>query len=109
MNRTPRKTAAQWAELVSEYSNGSQSERDFCTRHGIKLVTLRKWRYHYKAQNKIDTHQSPARFVKVNLRDERVPHDAAVLCIGTDIRLECPASYDVSSLAQLALAVHRGR
>ena len=108
MTRSPRKSAAQWAELVTEFSRGTENERDFCTRHGLKLATLRKWRYRYRAGNPADADQSPARFVKVNLPDARVAHAAAVLCIGTDIRLECPASYDVASLAQLTLAVHHG-
>ena len=109
MKRSPRKSAVQWSELVADFSNGTESERDFCTRHGLKLATLRKWRYHYQSRNLAGTEQSPARFVKVNLPDARTPHAAAVLCIGTDIRLECPASFDVFSLAQLALAVHHGR
>ena len=109
MNRSPRKTSTQWAELIAEYDSGTASERDFCVRHGIKLVTLRKWRYHFKSSKKRKTQQSPTGFVKVNVRPSRVTNDAAVLCIGTDIRLECPSSFDVSSLAQLALAVHHGR
>ena len=109
MNRSPRKTATQWAELISEYDKGAESERDFCTRHGIKLVTLRKWRYHFKSPKKRKPRRSPKGFVKVNVRPSIASNDTAVLCVGTDIRLECPASYDVSSLAQLALAVHHGR
>ena len=109
MKRSPRRSAAQWAELVAEFSGGTESERDFCTRRGLRLATLRKWRYHFQSGNQADADQSPARFVKVNLPDAHSLHGAAVLCIGTDIRLECPASFDVSSLAQLALAVHHGR
>lgn len=109
MKRSPRRSAAQWAELVAEFSRCKENERDFCTRHGLKLATLRKWRYHFQSGNQADADQSPARFVKVKLPDARTAHTAAVLCIGTDIRLECPASFDVSSLAQLALAVHHGR
>ncbi len=109
MKRSPRRSAAQWAELVAEFSRSTENERDFCTRHGLKLATLRKWRYRCEAEHKADADQSPARFVKVKLPDVRSPQGAAVLCIGTDIRLECPTSYDVASLAQLALAVHHGR
>lgn len=109
MTRSPRKTATQWAELVTEYDSGSESERDFCRRHDIKLVTLRKWRYHYKSPKRKRVAQSPAPFVKVNVSAPRAPREAAILHIGQDIRLECPASFDVSALAQLALAVHHGR
>ncbi len=109
MKRSPRKSAAQWAELVSEYQSGSQDEREFCEQRGIKLVTLRKWRYHYTPPKSSHTTQSQSSFVKANLSPSRAPRATAVLCIGQDIRLECPASYDVSELAQLALAVHHGR
>jgi hypothetical protein len=111
MNRSPRKSADQWAQLVTEFSNGTESERDFCTRLNIKLVTLRKWRYHFQAKHKASTTHTPSGFVKVNLPEQRVAasHSAAVLCIGPDIRLECPVTYDVLSLAQLALAVRHGR
>jgi len=32
MNRSPRKSAAQWAAVVSEYEAGPENERDFCAR-----------------------------------------------------------------------------
>ena len=108
MKQSPRRSAAQWAELVAEFSGSTESERDFCTRRGLRFATLRKWRYHFQSAN-TGADQSPARLVKVNHPDARTAHTAAVLCIGTDIRLECPTSYDVASLAQLALAVHHGR
>ena len=65
MKRSPRRSAAQWAELVAQFSRGTENERDFCTRHGLKLATLRKWRYRSGAEHKADADQSPARFVKV--------------------------------------------
>lgn len=110
MNRAPRKSAAQWATLVSEYDEGSESERDFCIRQGIKLVTFRKWRYHYQSRTQQNIPASASPFVKVNVQQPRATQQqAAVLCIGADIRLECPASLDICSLAQLALAVLHGR
>jgi len=109
MKRTPRKSADQWAALIAEYDAGSENEREFCQRHGFKLVTLRKWRYHFKSPRKQRSTASRSPFVKVDVHTARVPQESAVLHIGQDIRLECPASYDVSSLAQLALAVHHGR
>lgn len=109
MDRSPRKTAKQWAKLVSKYCAGTLSEREFCARHGVKLASLRKWRYHFAAQSPKRLESSPAAFVKVTAGTTRSVQQSAVLCIGQDIRLECPASYDVASLAQLALAVHHGR
>jgi len=111
MNRSPRKSAEQWAQLIDEYTTGEQSEREFCVRHDIKLASLRKWRYHFKSLQKTNNTaaKSSSPFVKVNIASAPPSADAAVLCIGADIRLECPAHYDVSSLAQLALAVHHGR
>jgi len=109
MKRSPRRSAAQWAELVSEYQTGSENEREFCEQRGIKLVTLRKWRYHFTPAKPSNTPQLQSAFVKANVSPSRASQAAAVLCIGQDLRLECPASYDVSELAQLALAVHHGR
>ncbi len=43
MRRPTLKSAAHRAELVAEFSQGSESERDFCIRRGIKMATLRKW------------------------------------------------------------------
>lgn len=109
MTRSPRKTAAQWAQLVTEYTASTESERDFCARHDIKLATLRKWQYHYAAQESNSPRSTPAAFVKVTASASRSVQPSSVLRIGQDIRLECPASFDVVSLAQLALAVHHGR
>ena len=50
MKRSPRRSAAQWAELVAEFSGGTENERDFCTRRGLRLATLRKWRYHFRVR-----------------------------------------------------------
>lgn len=112
MKRSVRKSAAQWAELVGEYSAGSESERDFCKRLSIKLVTLRKWRYRFQSNHKPAKTTLPSGFVQVNLPVHEVAAShisSAVLCIGNDIRLECPANFNVASLARLALAVHHGR
>jgi len=94
---------------VSEYQTGAQNEREFCEQRGIKLVTLRKWRYHFRPPKTSHTSPSQSPFVKANVSPSRAAQAAAVLCIGQDLRLECPASYDISELAQLALAVHHGR
>ena len=110
MNRSPRKSATQWAELVSEYASGQESERDFCARHGVKLATLRKWRTHFKARDKQAANPAQtSAFVKVNVQQRPVSNDAAVLHIGNDLRLECPTGLDIDSLAKLTLAVHHGR
>lgn len=109
MDRSPRKTARQWAKLVSKYSAGTLSEREFCTRHDVKLASLRKWRYHFAAQSSKTSESKPSAFVKVNAAAPRTAQQSAVLYIGQDVRLECPATYDVATLAQLALAVHHGR
>jgi len=109
MNRSPRKSAAQWAELVSEYQLGTETEREFCERHAIKLVTLRKWRYHFTPAKRPSAQRSQPSFIKANVSASCAPQQSAVLCIGHDIRLECPASYDISELATLALALHHGR
>lgn len=109
MKRSPYKTAKQWAQLISEHNAGTLSEREFCTRHNVKLASLRKWRYHFAAQSPEKSESAPAAFVKVITDTTGSIQQSAVLCIGQDIRLECPASYDIASLAQLALAVHHGR
>lgn len=109
MDRSPRKSAERWAALITEFDAGSESELDFCQRHVLKLVTLRKWRYRYKSPTPQRTSKIPQPFIKMNVQNPVVQQSSAVLCIGQDIRLECPASFDVSSLAQLALTVHYGR
>jgi hypothetical protein len=43
MNRADNKSAAQWETIVAEFCSSSESEREFCSRRDIKLITLRKW------------------------------------------------------------------
>ena len=109
MNRSPRRSATQWQELVSEYDAGAENERDFCKRRDLKLVTLRKWRYRFNSLTQKSTVKPQSPFVKIDVNPSRTTQDAVVLCMGPDVRLECPASFDVTSLAQLVLAVHHGR
>jgi len=65
MNRAANKSAAQWEAIVAEFSGGTESEREFCSRRDIKLVTLRKWRYHFRDQARSD--KAPGRQVSLRL------------------------------------------
>jgi len=108
MNRSPNKTAAQWQSLINEFiDSGESDQRD------IKLNTLRKWRHQIAAEGKKAAAAHTGKgFVKVSALDKAGgagSSDVATLHIGTELRLECPASFDVAALAQLALAVHHGR
>jgi len=109
MKQSIRKSASQWEQLIKEFAEGVESERKFCTRYGIKLATLRKWRYQFGIPRKPASagKQSPG-FFKVSLKPAPVVQlPGAVLCLGNEIRLECPEQYDINSKAQLAL--HHGR
>ncbi|MGI9303384.1 MAG: IS66 family insertion sequence element accessory protein TnpA [Gammaproteobacteria bacterium] len=109
MPQAPRKSAARWAELVGEFQQGDETEREFCQRHGFLLSTFRKWRYRY---NRTAPTAAPGRqrsaFVKVT-RSATTGSAPIVVRIGNAITLECPATLDMESIAQLARAVHHGR
>ena len=108
MNQISRKSAAQWAELVASYTTGTLSERDFCKHHNVNLASLRKWRYHYKSLEK--KQRQDTAFVKIKAsHPSSAQHEPAVVCVGADIRVECPSTFTVASLAELALALQHGR
>ena len=112
MARSPNKTAAQWQALVDEFLSSGVSEQVFCEQRDIKLNTMRKWRYQFAAELRKPTSEKPRKgFIKVSTpstESNTSSTGAAVLCIGSDIRLECPTHFDATSLAQLTLAVHHG-
>lgn len=47
--RKPRRSAAQWRDLVTQYHQGGMSESKYCQTHDLTLVSFRKWRYKFKA------------------------------------------------------------
>jgi len=112
-SRAPHRPASEWQSIIAEFNAGADSEREFCAKRDIKLVTLRKWRYHFKVDLKrtADKKHSGSGFAKVQVRprtDESPVHTGVTLRLGSDIRLECPSSFDASALARLALELHRG-
>jgi transposase-like protein len=44
MKKTPRLSAAEWAELVASWSASGQSARSFAAAHGIADASLRWWK-----------------------------------------------------------------
>ena len=111
MKKSAYRSSAQWTKLIAEYNAGTESEREFCERYDMKLSLLRKWRYRFKSQSKQHVKKEKPAFAKVNVTTTlriKMDRDAAVLHIGSDFRLKCPASFDISALAQFALEVHRG-
>lgn len=45
MKRNVQKSAQEWSSLVSGYESGNEAEDVYCSRHGVKVSTFRKWRY----------------------------------------------------------------
>ena len=45
MSKRPRRSAAEWSEIVAQYLAGAESEEAFCQRHDLSRATFRKWRY----------------------------------------------------------------
>lgn len=39
-----RRTKRQWAEIVRRYEAGGSGQREFCSRHGLSLSSLQRWR-----------------------------------------------------------------
>lgn len=109
MQRSPRKPAAQWAELVAEFQASGETERQFCQRNSLVLRTFRKWRYRQiRSAQSAQLNRKRGAFVEVT-RPVAAVSDSVILCVGDDIKLECPVSMGIESLAQLALAVRHGR
>ncbi|MCP5458761.1 MAG: hypothetical protein H6971_03900 [Gammaproteobacteria bacterium] len=55
MPETKRRTARQWAEIITQYRASGLSDTLFCREHGLTLRTFRKWKY----RNPV-TQQKPA-------------------------------------------------
>lgn len=79
-NRRPRRSAAQWSKIISDYHQSNLNARQYCAQHDYSLATFRKW------QTRIARHaakpDSPNRAQLVELLPEQSPaagHSPGVL------------------------------
>ena len=108
MKFTPRKSAAQWAELVAQCQASGESEQEFCERKALVLKTFRKWRYRYSNTGRGTTarRETQSAFVRV-VTPARM--QGIVVHVGAEVRIECPGHMDIESVAQLVRTLCHGR
>lgn len=75
---SPRRTAAQWADLLSQWDPQTTSAAEFARRLGVSRQTLDWWRWRLKPASRPDTSPpAPLRLVPVEVLPDDVPADDA--------------------------------
>jgi hypothetical protein len=69
-NRRPRRSAAQWSQIISDYHQCDLNARQYCAQHDYSLATFRKWQTRIARAAKPD---SPNRAQWVELLPEQSP------------------------------------
>ena len=114
MLKPRRRNAAQWAELIREYSHGEETEEVFCQRHGVNFNTFRKWKYRQRSATPRPTSSTPSSsFVEVvpALVAPAPPRgsEPVRICLGDEMSIECPSSLEIEVVARLVGALRHGR
>ena len=107
MANNQRRSAAQWAELISEYQGSSETEQQFCQRHEVNFNTFRKWKYRQStvpAQPQMSAPRSD--FVEVLTPPRR--QESLRIELSGDIVIECPAGMALVEVARLVGALRDG-
>ena len=110
MTGTRRRSASEWAALVSEFQASGEPEAVFCERKGLALGTFRKWRYEQgvRSDGRRRTAKQRSDFIQL------VPSSASrtggvIVHVGGGVHIECPGHMDIESVAQLVRAVRDER
>lgn len=106
-----RRSAEQWRQLLNEFKMGSETDREFCRVRGLGLSSFRKWRYRLDRADSGTAAQAVRRqgFAKVVPPSNQSAQAPVIVRVGDAIRIECPASLGIESIARLALAIRDGR
>lgn len=57
----PHQGRKYWARLVAELERSGQAHREFAAKHGVKVVTLEKWLYRFRAEKRRSVPLVPVR------------------------------------------------
>jgi hypothetical protein len=114
VQRAARRSAAEWSQIVAEFDPAREAEQAFCDRRGLLWVTFHKW---YRVAQGLSKPRSrrrrsslPARFVQVSIPTSTAHRIGDVLTVHAgDVRIECPVSLGIESIAQLVKAVRHER
>ena len=102
-----RRSIEEWALLIAEYRAGSESDAEFCERHGLSRHTFRRYKYGRCTRRGLGaSNGSGFTEVTVSPRDPGVH----VTVYGVDgMRIEVPVSAGMVAVAELVKALGHGR
>ena len=81
--RRRKRKAEEMFPLIREWERGSLSQKEFCTRHGIKPHVFRYWLRRYREEGKL-VRQATGSFVSIEMAEEVPGQEALVEVIYPD-------------------------
>ena len=105
--RAQRRTAAEWAEIITEYEQTGGCQKAFAETRGLKLASFRQWLYKLRRAN-------AGRFVEVQastLPEDSAIHASPVWLVVADGERRIEFRYEPNAhyLAQLLAAIAGAR
>jgi len=79
--RRPRRSATQWAEIITHYRQSNLNARLYCEQHDYSLATLRKWQTRFSGHEANDDSPSPGRLVELIAAKSTDPPSSHTLLI----------------------------
>ena len=99
-----RRSRKQWLELVEGWVRSGLSQQAYCTRHGISLGSLRRWRQIYREEHegagvRIKATADQAHLVPVELLGcTHSPPSTLSVVLANGVRIEIAPDFDVPAL-----------
>ncbi len=83
--RRPRRSAVQWAEIITHYRRSNLSAKRYCDQHDYSLATFRKWQTRFSRHNVTDDTSSSGRLVELVAAKSTEPTLSHTLLIELDL------------------------
>jgi hypothetical protein len=100
-----RRSQADWAKIISDFTATGGSPAAFCARRHIKLSTFNWWRWHLRGATRAPSAQT-LEFVPVAVVDAE-PAAASVVVAVADVEVRVTMGTDVRYVAALVEALRR--
>ena len=104
--RRRRRSATEWAALVEEFTGSGETAESFCERHDLGLHMFTRNQHRIRREREGVAARPRANFVEATPRARS--SEGLVIEVGEGLRLRCPPSMAVDSVAQLIRALARG-
>jgi len=106
LERAPNKVRSleEWRSVIDQYERSGLSQKQFCTREGIRFGSFKAWLYRLKALDQQDGGESSPLFTPIGVSPEvSVPQESSPLILEVcgEMRIIVRSGFESETLSRL--------